>query len=401
MRRIVFRIVCAILSCALTSCLNNNTKESPSLTRNRYPLIFKEDSVLFTRAWKSPSVYLMEKPTDDSISAWKKMCETLNPDYNHVMIPPYMDGVPMEKQVTFYDLAIASSIEESSREDAFILWRLNEFMPSNSEPTGEVQRYKLLCAQMDSLLTCNGIGSQMDYNFNSYLEAEFAWIRVNEYQKRLCDAIPSSAEVLNEEFASWKEYISAADNAFEKIQMGLGFQGSASPMSYSGFRSESMEMLSQALIPFYLMISDPKNAPEADAHGVTTLIDVDDEYQVFLSSIVKKMTEEKDSEFFDPNSYYPLKEQTAALEKDQSSWQKWMEAREKVAESLEGDLQLQYENATNNIRRRKLIDLKNRYEGYGITSEFILGILLKYDCSDAELSEHNYEQLWDNALITE
>lgn len=387
-----------MLICALSACKNNPKNTGRLMSGNGNSLLSDEDSVLFTRTWKDPSVYLMDKPDDSSIATWKKICETDNSEFNSIMIPSYMKGDPMERHVTFYDLANTGSIKDPSVEDAFMLWRLNEYMPSKRNPIGETQRYELLCAQMDSLLTCDGDGSQMDYNIHSYLESEFVRIRVYEYQKRLCDSIPTSAEALNEEFSSWKEYISAADEAFDKVKMGPGFQGSGSPMAYFGFRQENMEMMSQALLPFYLTITDPKKSPKAESHSIIARSDIDVEYGRFLSSIVKTMTEEKDSEFFDPDSYYPLEEQIASLKKEQGAWQKWMDVREKVAESLDDTLRMEYENASNNIRRRKLIDLKNRYEGYGLTSEFILKILLKYNCTETELSEYNYEQAWDKAL---
>ena len=53
-----------------------------------------------------------------------------------------------------------------------------------------------------------------------------------------------------------------------------------------------------------------------------------------------------------------------------------------------------YDNATNNVRRKKLIMLKNRYQGYGVTSEDIMSCLIPYTASDVELNGPSFDEKW-------
>ena len=115
------------------------------------------------------------------------------------------------------------------------------------------------------------------------------------------------------------------------------------------------------------------------------------EYTLFKTILAERSKKQKDPEFNDPEWYYPLEEQINALEEDQFAWEKWMKARSVVSSTLDENLRNQYDNLTNNIRRRKLIDLKNRYEGFGMMSEYQYEMILKYDCTDKELADHKYE----------
>ena len=58
-----------------------------------------------------------------------------------------------------------------------------------------------------------------------------------------------------------------------------------------------------------------------------------------------------------------------------------------------------YDNCTNNLKRRKLIQIKSRYWGYGICSSFELDCILKKDCSDEELFSYDYQIRYDALLI--
>ena len=73
-----------------------------------------------------------------------------------------------------------------------------------------------------------------------------------------------------------------------------------------------------------------------------------------------------------------------------------MAARRTVSSLLSGLCKETYDNATNNVRRYKLIMLKNRYQGYGLVSGDILDCILSYDCSDSEIGVFSFERNWNN-----
>ena len=59
--------------------------------------------------------------------------------------------------------------------------------------------------------------------------------------------------------------------------------------------------------------------------------------------------------------------------------------RDQISEMLCGKSKTVYDNATNEIRRRKLVMLKNHYLGYGVVSDELLESILSPSCTDEEL----------------
>lgn len=65
------------------------------------------------------------------------------------------------------------------------------------------------------------------------------------------------------------------------------------------------------------------------------------------------------------------------IKNDMRYWDKWMAERRKVSAQLPMPFKKVYDNCTNNLKRRKLIQIKSRYLGYGICSGFELDCILK------------------------
>ena len=119
--------------------------------------------------------------------------------------------------------------------------------------------------------------------------------------------------------------------------------------------------------------------------------------------IPDKMVHRAYSDFFDVinSGYeeYSVEEKQCALKNDMRFWDKWMAERRKVSAQLPMPLKKVYDNCTNNLKRRKLIQIKSRYWGYGICSSFELDCILKKDCSDEELFSYDYQTRYDALLI--
>ena len=89
---------------------------------------------------------------------------------------------------------------------------------------------------------------------------------------------------------------------------------------------------------------------------------------------------------FVENEYaYPVSARTRELTAEMNAWKKWMQGREAVSSLLSGWLKDVYDNSTNNVRRRKYIMLKNRYQGYGAVNGDVLETLISYEASDEEM----------------
>ena len=77
-----------------------------------------------------------------------------------------------------------------------------------------------------------------------------------------------------------------------------------------------------------------------------------------------------------------------------NAWKKWMERRATVSSLLAGLCKEVYDNSTNNVRRHKYIMLKNRYQGYGLTSQDVMECLIPYTASDEELDGPSFNERW-------
>ena len=140
-------------------------------------------------------------------------------------------------------------------------------------------------------------------------------------------------------------------------------------MAISGILEDNAKMRETSLEDFYFALTDSLdysvtrwrsliNSYEIVKHPTVPAEKVLAEYRRFMDSM-----EEEDEEY-----YPPLADRRMALAKESEAWKKWMQKRQKVSSLLTGLCKDVYDNATNNVRRYKLIMLKNRYKGYGITS---------------------------------
>jgi hypothetical protein len=107
----------------------------------------------------------------------------------------------------------------------------------------------------------------------------------------------------------------------------------------------------------------------------------------------------EDEEFFEPGYSYPVPELRRVLDEERRAWQSWMRSRDGVSSLLDGLCRDCYDNATNNVRRLKLIMLKNRYQGYGMTSGDVMGCLVPRDVPDGDLSGPGFEEKWARQLM--
>lgn len=62
-----------------------------------------------------------------------------------------------------------------------------------------------------------------------------------------------------------------------------------------------------------------------------------------------------------------------------------MNIRNEVSKVLTGNIKSVYDNATYHLQKQHLVELKNEYGEYGVTSSKYLEVLLTEDCSYKEL----------------
>jgi hypothetical protein len=77
------------------------------------------------------------------------------------------------------------------------------------------------------------------------------------------------------------------------------------------------------------------------------------------------------------------------------AWKKWQKSRAMVSSLLTGLCKEVYDNSTNSVRRHKYIMLKNRYRGYGLTSNDVMECLIPYTATEEELGGPSFNERWD------
>lgn len=264
-----------------------------------------------------------------------------------------------------------------------ILCRINECYPLNCSTT-EIDRYQRFSEQIDSLLSYS-LGSQWDANIQAWLATKLHECKVEIYNNRLLDCNNKFKDILVSEHSVWKEYEEALHDVCDKIVVGK-HGGSGAPLAYGEFFIESYEQRLISLLDYYFTLGDSNYQP-TERHRV----------------IPDKMVHRAYSDFFDVinSDYeeYSVEEKQCVLKNDMRFWDKWMAERRKVSAQLPMPLKKVYDNCTNNLKRRKLIQIKSRYWGYGICSSFELDCILKKDCSDEELFSYDYQIRYDALLI--
>lgn len=281
--------------------------------------------------------------------------------------------------------------EEDSyeKDDELTLWLLEHFNTKRQNPATEYERFQCLKDCIERLFDYEP-ETQIELNdwssLRRRLQEFYARILLKETIKR-SDKVVASA--LKKEEAAWLKYHSALASAYRIIYKEMR---SSWDMSMAEIREDDALARAVSLEDYYFPVFDTPVQNDVlngrhfspEKHPVFDEKAVEKEYHQFMNSF----KENEDS--------YPVSERKKALNKEMWSWRRWMKARGDVSALLNGAAKDFYDNATNNLRRRKLIMLKNRYEGYGVTSAFLKSCLLPYDCDDSEIAGFSFERNFES-----
>ena len=339
--------------------------------------------------------YLFEAPSKKQVKAWEKLCEERNS-----FKPGNKDGVPggylnMNQYVTLWDFYEMWFREDSDTLDVdFTLWRLAQYKDMSLLQDSEYNRFYYLKNAIQGLCLFEG-GSQLEMNMKAGVDASF-----QEFYDRvlLREAVRHSplhiAQTLKNEEKAWGEYSAAVYFGYRKIHGDpKGFNGSAWPMATCGIAEDDARMREESLTDFYFALTDSLDYQIRHPLSVINSYELKKHTEVSQDRVLKEYQRFMDS-FEDDEYNYPVSERKKALQKEMDEWKKWMKYRGVVSSQLKGLCKEAYDNSTNNIRRYKLVMLKNRYEGYGITSGEVMECLLPYTASDEELNGQSFDEKW-------
>lgn len=355
-----------------------------------------------------PDHYLFETPTAEQVVTWKTLCESRNPVDSAMRRSVQGYYLNMNHYMTVNDFVELWYHEDSYVDnDSLTLWRLAQYDFGYSQNIysndSEYDRFSQLRNIIQSLCTYEA-GSQWELNFQSGLESDlqkfYARMLVKE-AVRHADVLLKEALLLEEE--AWSDYHSALDSAFRVIDGDEhGMIGSAWPMAVAGIARDDAETRAISLEDFYFALTDSLDYGPAGSHRKSMIgeYEIQRYTQVSEDAVIKEygnfMGFLSDKDFFDPEFSYPLSVRQRALSLELNTWKEWMSARKRVSSLLSGLCKDIYDNSTNNVRRRKLIMLKNRYQGFGLTSGDIMKCTLPYSCDDSEIAGFTFERNWNS-----
>ena len=383
-------ILILVVGLIMLGCGDRQVRQIEQVGEDSTELTIKTyyDTIHFKFKWRDADSipYLFGKPSKDKIAEYQRRFDSLHRTerYGFYDRIEWFRDIPHITAVNdFATLWFTNKTTPYQDDLDMILWRINEYYPLNSSTT-ETENFQRFSEQIDSLLSYS-LGSQWDANIQAWLATKLHECKVEIYNNRLLDCSNEFKDILIAEHCAWKEYEEALHDVCDKIVVGK-HGGSGAPLAYGEFFIESYEQRLISLLDYYFTLGDSNYQP-TERHRV----------------IPDKMVHRAYSDFFDVinSDYeeYSVEEKQCALKNDMRFWDKWMAERRKVSAQLPMPLKKVYDNCTNNLKRRKLIQIKSRYWGYGICSSFELDCILKKDCSDEELFSYDYQIRYDALLI--
>lgn len=268
--------------------------------------------------------------------------------------------------------------------DDLTLWRLAQFDERPRVVDSEYDRFNALKSSIHYLSQFDG-QYQIDMNNQAVFET-----RLQEFYDRIllreavCHSDTSVARALEKENEAWQRYHTEVNSSFRIIDGDPGLERSSWTMAISGIALDDAQIREKSLSDFYFALADSLDYSERHSHIPEDF--VIREYNRFIRSI-------KESEY-----NYSVQIRRKALSKEMEVWEKWMNSRSAVSSLLTGLCKKAYDNSTNNVRRMKLIMLKNRYSGYGIISGDVWRLQIPYSASDEELEGPSFDERWDSML---
>ncbi len=255
---------------------------------------------------------------------------------------------------------------------------LDEFYPIElPENATEYDKYKASVIQFDSLMSFPGhSGATVQiYLYESYDQA------FTEYTtNKIIDLLKRKQLYSYEVDSAWRNYYKTMKLVIDSVVMYrpkcLGTLSGMEYVAFTGFLKDGY-LNSMLEFLFYREMNAPKH------------MSISDEMICAAYDSLRAHQFEADTEFDDIlDCYVPVETRIDAINQDQIAWDEFINVRNSFERKLFGLKKRAYHNATNNLKWRKLLLLKNEYKYFGIGGYH--GKFLPLDCSDEKLLEFDY-----------
>lgn len=395
--QIIRIVILATLAALVASCGNNRKMKGGIDSKDNYVdeyyaglndtlLSSRKDEIIVKHYWREiePGDYLFGEPDDCRIEEWKNLCSGETPEGEHVSPKSLIGYKSINQYVTVQDLYSLWYYDSTNRyNDELSLWRLEQYDTASHSPASERERFDILKTRIQSLCDFEP-QFQIDLNNHAGFLADFQEFISRLFFKEVISNSDSLVVMaLMKENEEWLNYHAAVDSAFRIIDGDpSGRDGSSWSMAISGIRGDDAMIREHSLSDYLFHLKGELDDCDIVRHVTVSDQKVLREYRRFMSTF-------KDDEY----SYTPA-ERRAVLGDEMDAWKRWMDVRDSVSGLLSGSRKAVYDNCTNNVRRMKYIMLKNRYEGYGVTSDDVWRMRIPYTVPDEDLDGPPFDERW-------
>lgn len=360
------------------------------------------EEILVFHHWKVIPLedYLFSVPTAEQIASWQSICEKENPSDTLWRSFVQKDCRNMNHYMTIHDfMNVWPQQDPYGSDDAFTLWRLEQYDSDVHSLDSEFDRFQYFKNAIQSLC-CYDAQFQFEMNFKAGMEE----ILQELYDRTMLrEAVrhsqPQVSEALEIENLAWEDYHAQLDSTFRIIDGDVhGLVGSAWSMAISGILYDDAQIRETSLADFYFALTDSLDYAVRHKKSIIGYYELEKHSEILEEKVLREYRNFMNSLEEDEFSY-PISQRRKVLAMEMNAWRKWMKCRQEVSSLLNGFVKDCYDNATNNVRRKKFIMLKNRYQGYGVTSGDVLSCLLPYDVPDDELNGPSFDEKWERLYL--
>lgn len=263
----------------------------------------------------------------------------------------------------------SKSIGQEDIIDTLMDWRLNKYLEAKGLrlKLGGGKEY----AQMEQFVKRFRTNDSRDLELDedaqdNRLEILFDVYTSYYFQKKLSDMPENKqlAKAMEAERLSWKVVKRAQKNLLKAL-----YEGNAPTTDMIGLSKAQSKEKTKSDIDLYSLLTQ-KNYATSDTlyEKLTEQFAFYDVYNVFIKDI--KAT-----------GKVGFGKKIQALTDEQKAWMGYIYARRVLSGKLSKEQEAIYDNATNRMQKWHIIQLKNRFKGYGYCSEAFKNSLLQENCS--------------------
>ena len=342
----------------LLSCKNQLSKQEKESESTSKIEIYTQDTTVI-------------KITED----YKKLFQELSlKDY--IYFPKFKNSNPDEFTVINGIYGLRSLTENENTCDLAITWRIKEYtlLKGLESFDNVIVEYQSLRKIIDSIKP-NEIDIE-DFQLPTYNDIDCIlehylcyhyWMLLNQLPKS-----KDFKQLLNHENKIWNDYCNKQEktlDAFICSRIGSGLVSNSIELS---FKKNLYNKRLNMILELYFVLIDTDYTPKQIYKSLENQF-FEKEYNALLDVL-------KDTDFYS-NCEYTKEEQREILLQEQEMWNNLMNIRNEVSKVLTGNVKSVYDNTTYHLQKQHLIELKNKYGEYGVTSSKCLKVLLTEDCS--------------------